>query len=71
MRTDINIRLVCSICDKLLESDSINNKSRIEYSSADNTTAVIAIVPCRTCYEKAKLPAQLISQALKEIKDNG
>ncbi len=65
MRTDINFKLICSRCGELLEADSENKESKINYHSAFNAEMVMAINPCKHCINKAEKPIRLIKEALQ------
>ncbi len=67
MRTNIKIKAVCSICGNELEADG--DKSAMEYDSASDATAKMAIKPCRICYQKSQRPIKLIKEALAMVED--
>ena len=64
MRTDIRLKIVCSDCGREMVLDSDKNKSTFQYGSATKATIVLAIKPCKVCYEKMKKPFDLIKRGL-------
>lgn len=65
IRTNISFRLVCAECGGELEA--CNKKSKVEFGSASEATAKMAVLPCRECSERARRPVELFKKALWEI----
>lgn len=70
MRTEIQFKLVCAKCGKVLSADSSSKHTRVYPRSASHQEASIAIVPCKICFEEAQRPLKYFKELIK-ISENG
>lgn len=73
MRTESNLKIICSGCGNPVDFDKADGKLRegncsaIEYNSAFEIEIRLAIKPCRVCVENAHRPVRLMREALAAL----